>query len=394
VGEINGKHSKISGPPPVQFIYYSVNINKLAALYNIADIALVLPLIDGMNLVAKEYICVQPDKYDPNGIVRPGTLLLSEFTGASSELFNAQIINPYNYPEVAETIQRALTTPYEERVQANLPMRSRTRSQDAEWWAFNFLKDLQNEVAIHDLCLPCSVNSLVKPFLITAPGRKALFLDYDGTLTPIVSSPQAAIPSKRLLQLLENLSNRKDLDVVVVSGRPREFLDLHLGRFANLTLVSEHGFQIRKAGTGNWELSKKSVVIDWRDKILPYLELYVTCTPGSFIEEKKSAIVWHYRQSDPELAMKRAVDLVGQLSEFITNLPVEIHHGKKIVEVSSIEINKGQIVKDFLQNNEYTAAFCAGDDSTDETMFRIQNKLLTKIKVGDGDTETPIHDGH
>jgi len=58
VGEINGTHSQISGSPPVQFIYYSVNTNKLAALYSIADVALVLPLIDGMNLVAKEYIAV------------------------------------------------------------------------------------------------------------------------------------------------------------------------------------------------------------------------------------------------------------------------------------------------------------------------------------------------
>jgi len=112
----------------------------------------------------------------------------------------------------------------------------------------------------------------------------------------------------------------------------------------------------------------------------------VKTTPGSFIEEKRSAVVWHYRQSDVELGLKRAADLVGQLSEFVHNLPVEIHHGKKIVEVSSMEINKGQIVKNFLEKNDYTAALCAGDDSTDETMFRIQDKKLMKVKVGDGDT--------
>jgi len=60
IGELNGKYSQISSAPPIQFIYYGVNINKLAALYSVADVGLVLPLIDGMNLVAKEFIAVQP----------------------------------------------------------------------------------------------------------------------------------------------------------------------------------------------------------------------------------------------------------------------------------------------------------------------------------------------
>jgi len=251
-----------------------------------------------------------------------------------------------------------------------------------------FLKDLQTEIPIKDECKPCSVSSLVQPYLSTSPGRKLLFFDYDGTLTPIVSSPQAAVPSRRLLQTLESLSHRKDLDIFIVSGRPQEFLGLHFGQFTkedmNVNLVAEHGYQIKRPGK-NWE-TYKTVVIDWKDKILPYLELYVKTTPGSFIEEKRSAIVWHYRQSDPELGKKRATDLVGQLSEFVNNLPVEIHHGKSIVEISSIEINKGQIVKEVLQGNGYSTALCAGDDSTDETMFRVPNKILIKIKVGDGDT--------
>jgi len=227
----------------------------------------------------------------------------------------------------------------------------------------------------------------VQPFLSTSPGRKVLFLDYDGTLTPLVSSPHLAVPSKRLLDTLDILSKRKDLDIVIVSGRPQEFLNLHFGHLnnTNISLVAEHGFKIKRPGQ-NWDTVNKSIVIDWKDKIIPYLELYVKTTPGSFIEEKRSAVVWHYRQSDLELGLKRAADLVGQLSEFVHNLPVEIHHGKKIVEVSSMEINKGQIVKNFLEKNEYTAALCAGDDSTDETMFRTQNKILLKIKVGDGDT--------
>jgi trehalose 6-phosphate synthase/phosphatase len=344
-----------------------------------------------MNLVAKEYIALQPEKYDPDSLVRPGTLILSEFTGAAQELFNATLVNPYNSREVAEAMKRSLDLPYEERIQNNRPMIDRVRVQDSSYWSYNFLKDLQTEVPLPDKCQVSHVSSLVSPFLSTSPGRKILFLDYDGTLTPIVSSPHLAVPSDRLLRIMNVISDRKDLDIVIVSGRTQEFLSNHFGKFStpnkNFTLVAEHGYKIKYPDV-EWKIAKESIIVDWKSKIIPYLELYVKTTPGSFIEEKLSAIVWHYRKSDVELASKRAADLVGQLSEFIHNLPVEIHHGKKIVEVSTIEINKGQVVKEFLQSStkEYTAALCVGDDTTDETMFRVQSNILTKVKIGDGDT--------
>eukprot|EP01124_Arcella_intermedia_P020027 TRINITY_DN2743_c0_g2_i1.p1 TRINITY_DN2743_c0_g2~~TRINITY_DN2743_c0_g2_i1.p1 ORF type:complete len:739 (+),score=73.18 TRINITY_DN2743_c0_g2_i1:78-2294(+) len=388
IGEINGKYSKISAPPPVQFIHYSVNVNKLCALYTLADVALVLPLIDGMNLVAKEYIAVQGETYDPNSLTRPGVLILSEFTGAAQELYNAYIVNPYNCKEVACTIRKCLDLDPKEKLQMNLNMTARVRYCDADYWAKNFLRDLRTELTT-DTCKSCRVSAIVPPFLPSAPGKKILFLDYDGTLVPIASAPHLARPSRRLLQILTGLSKRPDLDVVIVSGRASEFLDQHLGAFSkpngNFTFSAEHGYLIRKPGQP-WEPFKKELIIDWKPKILPYLELYSKTTPGSFIEEKSSGFVWHYRLSDLDLGRKNSTDLVGQLSEFVNNLPIEIHHGKKIVEVSSIEINKGQIIKSFLHNDQYSAAVCIGDDITDETMFRLPFPELVKIKIGEGDT--------
>lgn len=107
---------------------------------------------------------------------------------------------------------------------------------------------------------------------------------------------------------------------------------------------------------------------------------------GSFVEEKRSALVWHYRLSDVELGRKRAADLLGQLSEFVSNLPIEIHHGKKIVEFTSIEFGKGKVVESVLHDVQYKVALCVGDDTTDETMFRVLHKNIIKVKVGDGDT--------
>eukprot|EP01125_Pyxidicula_operculata_P019371 TRINITY_DN702_c0_g1_i1.p1 TRINITY_DN702_c0_g1~~TRINITY_DN702_c0_g1_i1.p1 ORF type:complete len:532 (-),score=34.54 TRINITY_DN702_c0_g1_i1:616-2211(-) len=278
VGELNGKFSRISSPPPVQFIHYSVNMNKLAALYSIADVMLVLPLIDGMNLVAKEYIAVQPDVYDPNSQRRPGVLVLSEFTGASQELYNAQIVNPYDCFGVAETIDKALKTDPKTRLKSNIPMIKRVREQDSTYWAVNFLNNLKSiEYSVESRTV--TVSQMVCPFKRSSPGRKGVFIDYDGTLIPIAASPQLAVPTPEVLDLLEKLTSREDLDIYIVSGRSSDFLDQHLGHL-NLALISEHGFCMKKAGQ-SWVELHEGLNFTWKDQIFPYLELYSRTTPGN-----------------------------------------------------------------------------------------------------------------
>ena len=99
ISQINGKYATIQNVP-IHFIYKSINFSELCALYSLADVAMVTPLIDGMNLVAKEYLACQQEK--------KGVLILSEFAGAAQELPNALIVNPYNINEVAQTISKAL----------------------------------------------------------------------------------------------------------------------------------------------------------------------------------------------------------------------------------------------------------------------------------------------
>ena len=77
---------------------------------------------------------------------------------------------------------------------------------------------------------------------------------------------------------------------------------------------------------------------------------------------------------------------MGELMELVSNLPVEIYHGKKIVEVSSNQINKGQALEYFLQQNSYDAVLCAGDDETDESMFRLDRPEIVSLKIGSGNT--------
>jgi trehalose 6-phosphate synthase/phosphatase len=117
------------------------------------------------------------------------------------------------------------------------------------------------------------------------------------------------------------------------------------------------------------------------------LQLYTGMTPGSYIEEKTSSVVWHYRNSDPEFGTWKANQLVAELYEMLSNLPVEIHHGQKIVEVGSMQLNKGIVLQHFVLLNKYDAVLCAGDDETDESMFRqTDDDNILSLKVGNADT--------
>ena len=133
VGYINGKYATIQNVP-VHFIHKSVDFSGLCALYSLADVAMVTPLIDGMNLVAKEYLACQREK---NGV-----LILSEFAGAAQELPNALIVNPYNVNEVAQAIDQALQLSEEQKHKMVAPMKERVVKYDARYWADAFFQDL------------------------------------------------------------------------------------------------------------------------------------------------------------------------------------------------------------------------------------------------------------
>src|SRR5688572_7944932 len=133
IGRLNGKYATLLNSP-IHFIHGSVEFEDLVALYALADVGVVTPLIDGMNLVAKEYVAAQRDE--------PGALVLSEFAGAAEELFNALIVNPYDVPAVAGCIAEALEMSPEEKSRRMAPMRERVMTHDARLWARSFIDDL------------------------------------------------------------------------------------------------------------------------------------------------------------------------------------------------------------------------------------------------------------
>ena len=134
VGRINGQHGEV-GYSPVHYLHQSFPRDEMAALYLAADVMLVTPLRDGMNLVAKEYVA---SRYDEGG-----TLVLSEFTGAADELVGAFLVNPHDIEGLKHAVVRAATaTPAEARRRMRA-MRRRVREYDVARWAATFLHSLR-----------------------------------------------------------------------------------------------------------------------------------------------------------------------------------------------------------------------------------------------------------
>ena len=376
IGRLNGKYATLHNSP-IHFIHGSVEFADLCALYSIADAGLVTPLVDGMNLVAKEFLACQRDRFAP--------LILSEFAGAAEELVGALLVNPYDPPTVAANVARALAMSDEERGQRGQPMHARVMEYDAAWWARSFIEDLSAPTGVRPTGGGDAAEMSRRLREAVGQGRKVLlFLDYDGTLREIVANASEAYPTDELQALFAGLAARANVEVVIVSGRRGEDLEKFAGGYP-FGLVAEHGAGTRRAGEKTWAWDEDGSA--WKSDVRRVLSLYEQATPGSHIEEKRTSLVWHYRQADEQFGAWKARQLGEELATLTADAPVRVRHGKKIVEVVSTQVNKGAAVGRRLQEEDGDwVALCAGDDSTDESMFALRTERLFTVKVGPGST--------
>ncbi|WP_321996721.1 bifunctional alpha,alpha-trehalose-phosphate synthase (UDP-forming)/trehalose-phosphatase [Draconibacterium orientale] len=373
VGNINGEFGTLNWNPVIYF-YRSVPFENLIELYSSADVALLTPLRDGMNLVAKEYIASKVNK--------KGVLILSEMAGASKELGEAISVNPNNIPDTADAIYRALTKPDKEMEKAISAMQQRIKRYDIHKWASEFMKALNKTIEKQSEHHARKITAQIKNKIFAdyrEKQSKVLFLDYDGTLQRFFANPQAAKPDEELYKLLDKLAAEKDTTLTLVSGRDRETFDRWFGN-RKYNLIAEHGAWLKEVGKG-W-VERKPVHTEWKESILPVLESYVDRTPGSLIEEKTYSLVWHYRKADIELGVLRALELVHDISNLIFNQDLEILEGKKVVEIKVSGINKGTAATEFLHMHPADFVLAMGDDWTDEFLFKELPEEAHTIKVG------------
>ena len=373
VGRIVGAYGNVNWTPLV-YQFRNLGFEEIVALYRLCDVALITPLRDGMNLVAKEFVASRPDQ--------TGVLILSEMAGAAKEMGEALIINPVHSGDFAQALEQALAMPVDEQMRRNRLLQDRLRRYNVVRWAEDFVQALvstqKTEAARRARVLSGQVQAgLIQQYRSAA--RRALLLDYDGTLVPFVEDPTLARPDHEVLELLAELGAAAGNDVAIVSGRPRRDLEEWFGTLP-VSLVAEHGVWLRPKG-GDWRMLK-AMTTDWKERVRPILQLYVDRLPGAWLEEKEFSLAWHYRRADPEQASRRARELLDALAGFTRNIDVQVLEGNKVLEVRNTGVSKGTAALEWLKGLEADFILAIGDDWTDEDLFRALPSTAYSVRVG------------
>ena len=209
-----------------------------------------------------------------------------------------------------------------------------------------------------------------------------LFLDYDGTLVPIVNDPAKAILPLTTRQLLQQLITM-GIEINILSGRKKPFLSKQFNQI-DVTLVAEHGAFIYDTQRKRWQDQIKQQH-SWLDLAAQIMADYVSRVPNSSIEQKNHAIVWHYRKSSPDYSTFHAYKLYEELKLRLHDQPVTVTHGKKTIEVKHIEASKAHFIQQRMaqeENGQSNFYIAIGDDITDEDMFDAIGRDGISIKVG------------
>jgi trehalose 6-phosphate synthase/phosphatase len=374
VGRVNGAYGTLRSLP-VHYVHQSVSPRELVALYCAADVMLVTPLRDGMNLVAKEFVASRVDE--------AGVLVLSEFTGAAAELNGAMNVNPYDIEGVADSIQRALAMPIEERRARMRGLRRQVVEHDVHAWAAAFTERL-------DTLRPCGRRAAATrpdPPLLSIlsetrrTGALRLLLDYDGTLVPLARSPELAAPDDDLRLLVERLAASPDIQLDIISGRVRDTLEQWFGDLP-ISLWAEHGFWHRPRLGQAWEAAA-AVAPDWMERVRPILEQFAASTPGSYAEVKSASIAWHYRDTPRAFGARQAHELRLLLGDVLSNQPLEVWEGRRVIEVRLRGSGKSVVAQRVQEETAPgTVLVAIGDDRSDEELFRALPRSSLTVAVG------------
>ncbi|KAJ1018909.1 hypothetical protein NDA16_004712 [Ustilago loliicola] len=382
VSHINGEFGSLSFTP-VHHYHQIIDRDEYFALLSVADLALITSVRDGMNTTSMEYIICQ-NRFNKS------PLILSEFTGTAGRMRSAIQVNPWNIFGVAKAIDYALRLADEEKRARHDQLYHQVVMHTSHTWAAGLVKQLltrlHSEHSAH-LTPPLDRKEMVDNF--RKAKKRLLLLDYDGTLTPIVKVPDMALPSERLLKALDILSQDERNVIYIISGRDGGFLGKHLGQFKGIGFSAEHGGFVKEPGQDEYRNLTESLDMTWMKDIRSVFEYYTERTAGSFIEQKKSAITWHYRGADPDFGSFQAKECQAHLENLSSQnkLAIEVLVGKKNLEVRPLAINKGEIVKRILYDHpDAEFVFCAGDDKTDEDMFR------TLFNLAPSSPEVEAHD--
>ena len=373
VGEVNGKFRTFDWAP-IRYFYRSLNFEELITLYQEADIAMITPLRDGMNLVAKEYVASKEHS-------KKGVLILSEMAGSSNDLPDALIVNPNDQNDIVNALRQAIEMNEKEQRWRLESMQKKLQKYTVQHWANTFMSEQKRLMEEQKKQQVFRLDGQAREKLFQhyqSAKKRLIILDYDGTLMNFHPDPQAVVPDPFILQILQELQQKPENTLIVSSGRDRKTLEKWLGHL-HIDMAAEHGVWTKKDSV--WQ-SNPNLGAAWKPEVKEVLEDLVERTPGSFIEEKDYSLAWHYRRIDKDLGAKRVREFRDVLRYLTANLDLQVLEGNKVVEIKNAGVNKGKATLRWVNEADWDFFLAIGDDHTDEDTFEALPKEAYTIKVG------------
>lgn len=389
IGRINGRFSKPNWSP-IRYIYGCISQEQLSAFYRDSAVAIVTPLRDGMNLVAKEFVACQ-DLNDP------GVLVLSPFAGAGGTMQEALIVNPYELDDVADKMHRALEMPFDERLLRMKHLQRREKLNDVNYWLNSFMSamgllpcDLNNN-AHNAKMAPLSLDDFdyyLSDYVDLEEGAGAnsklsLILDYDGTLAHIATKPELAVLPEETKRILDHLSkSSKDVSICIISGRSLEDLKELVG-LDGVTYAASHGLDILSPDGTRFI---HPVTKEHEEKIKDLQSALETnvCRDGAWIENKGNLLTFHYRevpQTSRNAIVQKAVDTFIQNGFQPQKAPMALEARPEVKwdrGRASIHILRTTYGVDW---SERVRVIYAGDDPSDEEAMQALSGIACTFKV-------------
>ena len=298
---------------------------------------------------------------------------MSEFVGCSSSLSGAFRVNPWNVDDVADAMYRAAMLSGVEAEKRHEKHWKYISEHTVGYWAASNISELQRstetsgDVRCYGLGFGLNfrvvtlnpdfrkLDSLGCSTEYARSTKRVILLDYDGTLVPSTSYDQP--PTGELLECIRRLAvDPHNAMVCIVSGRQRKTLDEWFGKdIPGVGLLAEHGYWYKAPDwatvTGWQQLAPHGTeehIKKWHETIMPILEQYTDSTDGSFIKDKGTSVVWHYRDADPDFGAWQAKELMEHLESVLVNDPVDVFPGNGHVEIKPQGVSKGTVVEMFL----------------------------------------------
>lgn len=349
---INSKYSTLTHQPLV-LLKQDISFTQFLALMSVAEIFMITSLREGMNLSGHDFVACQDGTLGNSQ--KYGSLILSEFTGSASTWSGHELlVNPWNYVQCAEAINRALLMSNDEKKRNWQVLADRMAQHTATMWCDNYLKELchaydaQSSRQLHNIS-SLQMDAVREKY---TSSKNRFFILEDQVIFPEkLQRDNSKSDFSAVLSVLTSLSSNPNNSVYVASSLGPKYLNQLLVDLPRVGVIAENGAFLREPGNPEWQqLLDESDTIEWRRGIQKVMEYFQERTEGSSIEERQFSLTFNYKSAvDSELATRQAAELNDQINGSRGNVPIRAVLTDGAVTVEHTNVTKATTAELVLQ---------------------------------------------